>query len=86
MGVSGVSEPHSIHTTSFQYKTERAQRRVFIKRALRIALEQWADGQYLYGPRDEEIGFVESRGQPGGGLVSVFLENGETLSFRIEVV
>lgn len=70
MGVSRMNE------------TECAKRRVLIKRALRLALVQWADGLDLYSPDDEELGSVEAR---IGERVMVLCRNGENFLFEIEV-
>jgi hypothetical protein len=62
---------------------EIAERRVLIKRALRLALVQWADGVDLYGPNDEEIGSVEAR---LGERVEVICADDKSFFFKIEVV
>jgi len=84
MGCGSMSEPHDIHTSEYDRLVARNWREMAVRRALRLALAQWADERELFDITDNPIGIVEMR--TVSDHLTVLLPNGETFTFRIDVI
>jgi len=63
-----------------------AERRVLIKRALRVALFDWSDGRNLLDSNGDFIGRIEVRGEPGSLWIKVIQQDYDAFVFKIGVI